>query len=691
MSDLLYFNGVNGATGAYGLEPMTGEQFANHILNIEDEKPDNLDALEQRRNRDRDKKVRAERARLQAEIASKDPEADADEIAALEAQLQELPPTLGTLIVKEGVDPTNLAQAGWGIIFGTPDSLTPSIKEALTPLLRLRQSQTEHFQIYEERTGYQPDWTARRFLAQFDAKLADPADPEKVPYYLLIVGSPETVPYRFQYQLDVQYAVGRLDFADLDAYANYARSVVEAESGEVRLAPQATFFGVANPDDRATRLSADHLVRPLYERLKARYPDWQMDAVLRDEATKARLLRLMGEGQPPAFLFTASHGMQFPHDDPKKRQIPHQGALLCQDWHGPNAWQGEIPQDFYVAGDDFTGDANLMGLIAFFFACYGAGTPLYDEFSKQAFKKRREVIAERPFVAALSQALLNRPKGGALAVIGHVERAWGTSFLGARQSEQITVFESAIERLLKGHPVGSAMEYFDSRYAALSTELVTELDRIGWDPPPPYDPRELARMWTANNDARGYIIIGDPAVRLPVAAPDETPTGRSTIAASQITPTLVEPPETETEEESPAEAQLASDTGYDAVAFALGQERTSLADSLKDFTRELATALGKAAADISSLEVVTYTSDDLEGVKYDHETKKLSGQVKLRALTRIAFDGDTQVCVPEKDAAISQALWQVHLEMVKEAQANRTQFLGAMAELATRLIDILKP
>ena len=690
MSDLLYFNGINGATGAYGLEPMTGEQFANHILNIEDEKPDNLDALEQRRNRDRDKKARAERARLQAEIASKDPQADADEIAALEAQLRELPPTLGTLIVKEGVDPTNLAQAGWGIIFGTPDSLTPSIKEALTPLLRLRQSQTEHFQIYEERKGYQPDWTARRFLAQFDAKLADPADPEKVPYYLLIVGSPETVSYRFQYQLDVQYAVGRLDFgANLDAYANYARSVVEAESGEVRLAPQATFFGVANPDDRATSLSAEHLVRPLYERLEARYPDWQMDAVLRDEATKARLLHLMGEEQPPTFLFTASHGMQFPHDDPKKRQAPHQGALLCQDWHGPNAWHGEIPQDFYVAGDDLTGDANLLGLIAFFFACYGAGTPLYDEFSKQAFKKRREVIAERPFVAALPQALLNRPKGGALAVIGHVERAWGTSFLGPRQSEQITVFEGAIERLLKGHPVGSAMEYFDSRYAALSTELTTELDRIDWDPPPPYDPHELARMWTANNDARGYIIIGDPAVRLPVAAPGETPTGRSAIAASEITPTLVEPPETEPE--SPARAQLASDTGYAAVAFALGQERTSLADSLKDFTRELATALGKAAADISSLEVVTYTSDDLEGVKYDYETKKLSGQVKLRALTRIAFDGDTQVCVPEKDAAISQALWQVHLEMVKEAQANRTQFLGAMAELATRLIDILKP
>jgi hypothetical protein len=84
--------------------------------------------------------------------------------------------------------------------------------------------------------------------------------------------------------------------------------------------------------------------------------------------------------------------------------------------------------------------------------------------------------------------------------------------LGPRQSQQLAVFESAVERLLKGQPIGLAMDYFNGRYAALSTALTTVLDNIGWRKPDPY---ELAELWTANNDARGYIVIGDPAVRLP--------------------------------------------------------------------------------------------------------------------------------------------------------------------------------
>lgn len=469
-NDLLYFNGVNGATGEYGLPPMTGEELSQFIRG--EAEPENLSEL---RYRHQEK----EQVRLG---------------------------------VKQGVDPKKLDESGWGVIFA--HDADPAIKEALSPLLKLRQEQAgEHYRLYEKGDGYRVGKDNKtRFLARHGAG-PGPADPDKVPYYLLIVGSPEIIDYRFQSQLDVQYAAGRVDFGDdLDAYDNYARSVVEAESGRVKLSRNVSFFGVANSDDPATTLSADHLVSPLVEHLKGN-TDWNINAFLKDAAKKSQLARLLGGDQTPALLFTASHGMEFPLGDP--HQIPHQGALLCQDWPGPNAWRGKgaIPQELYFAGDDLLSNANLLGLLGFFFACYGGGTPKFDEFAKQAFKDRAE-IAPRAFLAGLPTRMLSNPGGGALAVIGHVERAWSYSFQWDGAGPQTTAFESTLDRLLDGHPVGSAVEYLNERYAELSTVLSDELEEMEYGKQ--VDPYELAGMWTANNDARGYVIIGDPAVRLPV-------------------------------------------------------------------------------------------------------------------------------------------------------------------------------
>jgi hypothetical protein len=468
-TDLLYFNGINGATGEYGLPPMTGEQLSACIRG--EAAPDNLDELK--------------------------------------FKTQQSQECFG---VKEGIDPKQLAQTGWGVIFAS--DADPAIKEALSELLNLRQQQAgDCFKVYEGGAGYRRGESKNAFLSRHKVG-PGPADPLKMPYYLLLVGSPDAIPYTFQYLLDVQYAVGRLAFATPEEYARYAHSVVAAETGAVRLPRQATFFGTANPNDEATALSADQLILPLADSLRAAKPDWTIATQVREEARKARLAGLLGGDQTPALLFTASHGMEFPQDDP--RQIPHQGALLCQDWPGPKAWgKRPIPQDHYFAGDDVDAEARLLGLITFHFACYGAGTPLNDEFSKQAFKER-QAIAPHPFVAGLPTKLLSHPRGGALAAVGHVERAWGYSFLWPGAGRQITTFESVLLRLLDGYPVGAAVEYLNECYAALAAALSVELEEIEYGKR--VNPYDLAEMWTANNDARSYVIIGDPAVRLATCA-----------------------------------------------------------------------------------------------------------------------------------------------------------------------------
>ncbi|HKI04288.1 MAG TPA: C25 family cysteine peptidase [Thermoanaerobaculia bacterium] len=403
------------------------------------------------------------------------------------------------------IDPRNLAETGWGVIF--PEDRQDEFREALAPLLALRKAQASG--VSENRYRelvHRPGESKARFLARYRVG-PGPADPDVLPYYLLIVGSPEEISFRFQYQLDVQYAVGRLSFVTAEEYSRYAASVVAAERGTLTAARRVSFFGVSNPDDRATASSLRNLVEPLAASISRDRAAWPVETVLGPDATKAALAERLGGARTPALLFTASHGVGFDPADP--RHVAHQGALLCQDWPGPKGWWGQIPQDHYLAGDDVPDTASPAGLVAFFFACYGAGTPLYDSFESNGEQRR---IAAESFVARLPQRLLSHPKGGALAVVGHVDRAWSYSFDWPESGKQLQVFESALGRLLEGYPVGAATEYFNQRYAELSTDLAEEREEARWGAKPDF--LNLSQLWTAAHDARSYVVLGDPAVRL---------------------------------------------------------------------------------------------------------------------------------------------------------------------------------
>jgi hypothetical protein len=469
----IHFNGINGVTGQYLLEPMEMNKAA---------------ALAKKKDQ------------------------NAFAVNWLKSMWRTLTqPHLGLPFY---IDPTDVGQAGWAIVFHEDES--EDVKKALQPLIDHRGkaiSDTNKLKKLEYRSG--DDWS--KWLA-WQGVSAGNIDPKKVPFYILLIGSPELIPFSFGHLLDVEYAVGRLHFDTAAEYTAYVQSLIDYESSPtVPNAREAVFFGTRHPSDKATELSADHLVKPLLEGNEtsegkpiAEYGQFRSKALWGADATKQALrdtLHSPANTKPAAFLFTAGHGMGFPVDHPQ--QLSSQGALLCQDWPG----LGQIAPDHYFAASDVTNDARVHGMIAFHFACYGAGTPAFDRFIYDpGFPP--EPIASHAFLSALPKKLLSHSNGGALAVIGHVERAWGYSITGDTTGPQLIPFQNSIGRLLRGEPIGFAMKDFNERYAALSTNLSDLQDKLNLSFP--ISESTLVSTWIERNDAEGYVVLGDPAVRLRV-------------------------------------------------------------------------------------------------------------------------------------------------------------------------------
>ncbi|MEV0290683.1 hypothetical protein AB0H36_41695 [Kribbella sp. NPDC050820] len=402
------------------------------------------------------------------------------------------------------VIPTEVAQAGWSVVFAHSEQA--EVRAALEPLVAHRASQVDAVNLHQHE--YFPGEDLIGWLARH-AVNPGTIDPSRVGYYVLLVGSPAQIPFEFQYLLDIEYAVGRVAFDTPEEYQRYAESVVAAEAGDPARDRVAAYWGTRHAWDRATKLSADQLLQPLLpgdesEGLAERF-GYRSIGVVGDGATRQALLDLLaghdaGAGRP-GLLVTASHGLGgLPADSPDQRS--QHGALVCQDWTG-----GPVGPSVTLAGTDVA-DAKVHGLIAFLFACYGAGTPQLDDFPR--YGSVAPQIATEPFVACLPQRLLAHPDGGALAVIGHVERAWGYSITSAGGS-QLGRFKDVFGQLVSGVPVGHSMRTFNEAYAILSTTLARSLRSVDGDA---NERRRLLTLWMERTDVQNYVVLGDPAVSL---------------------------------------------------------------------------------------------------------------------------------------------------------------------------------
>lgn len=265
-------------------------------------------------------------------------------------------------------------------------------------------------------------------------------------------------------------------------------------------------FAPRHDFDAATQLFGQYVAGPLSA--KPPLNDFAWELLLGEDATKAAFRDLLNDA--PALLFSGGHGMEFPADDP--RLATSQGALVCQEWPGPGT--GPLKPEHWFGADDVPAGAAAFGTIHLLFACYGGGYGAVDSFRDQDAGAGRR-IADKPGFARLPQALMANPAGGPLAVVAHVDRAFAYSFQTPAGGGQNQGFREILFALMLGRRVGSALDRFNLKWATVSTAIAERLrDVKDADGADGEQDEELARLWIQRDDARNYLLFGDPAVRL---------------------------------------------------------------------------------------------------------------------------------------------------------------------------------
>jgi hypothetical protein len=430
------------------------------------------------------------------------------------------------ILWSDTADANDLATQRWGVIAPRgPEG--DRLLELVAPLIerrRLQQGRTVRIHRVPERMSLDEAvrWKKRAFRKDDDLDL-------DVPRYQLILGDLDQVPLVVQQAQATDGFVGRLAFDHADDYRAYVDKVLRWEDRPAPVVAAHAVLHTVHDGTPATRRGHAALMLPGQQILERRRGFGEV---------RAAALRLTGSDRPaPAELLTAAapapdggpgvllslgHGVGAPRGgwQAAARQRREQGAL--------SFGRGGV-----LAGPDLAGRSFLPGGVWLAVACFGAGTTDTSDYYHWLDTLRRaghvgqqiehvlDTLAhERPFVAALPKAALASPEGP-LAFIGHVDLAWAYSFfaLDDRPTRRPGRFMGILRSLLHGDRAGAAMRALACFFEEVNTELTALYDEHARSGRPQLDDRARARrghLWMLRQDLAGYVLLGDPAVRLPL-------------------------------------------------------------------------------------------------------------------------------------------------------------------------------
>jgi hypothetical protein len=522
-----------------------------------------------------------------------------------------------SLLWSESADASDLAAQRWGVI--APQGKDGDrLLDLVAPLIARRQSQQGRpVRIYRVPARMSMEeairWKRRGFRRGDDLDL-------DLPRYQLVLGDLDQVPASVQQALGTDGFVGRLAFEHADEYRAYVDKVQRWEARPAAAARGDAILHTVHDGTPATRRGSDALMEP-GRRILERRRDFGDVRVAEIRATgtsapaPAELWRAVGAwpdaGEPgppcsrPGVLVTLGHGLGAPRAGwSAARQRAEQGAL---SFGGGGA----------LSGRDLAGRAFLPGGAWLALACFSAGTPDRSDYHHwlamlgQAGHVRGGIghvldtlTQERPFVAALPKAALASPEGP-LAFIGHVDLAWAYSFLDLddRPTRRPGRLMGVVQSLLHGDRAGVALRQLARFFDEVNTELTALYAGHARAGRPTLDPRARARrghLWMLRQDLAGWMLLGDPAVRLPLAAAGD-PTGAVRAPGGAMSPGADVPPDVpDTRDAIDAlEAAVLAVLGGDALADvsrAHGLEAAALARMVAGYRDAGRAAIARAQA-----------------------------------------------------------------------------------------------
>jgi hypothetical protein len=489
-----------------------------------------------------------------------------------------------------GRDPNDLAVQRWALI--VPEGDAGARREALVrPLVEHRRAEQGcDVRVYRVPAAMDAADAARWHREVY----LDERVPEaELPFYQLILGDLDEVPLALQQVQMIDGAVGRLAFDDDAGYEAYVAKLLRWERSPAPIPRARSLFYTAHDGTTATAHAYQALIGPGLAAARAgrdqgAYAAADIAELGDPGAPPSRGDLLTAAAADPAVLLSVSHGQGPPRRgwSSAAEQRRRQGAI-------------SLGADGAVTGDDLAGQRFLPGGVWLLFACYGAGTPATSVYQPW-LERLRELgqygdrldgllrglprPGERPFIAGLPRAVLASPDGP-LAVIGHVDLAWSYSFEELDGSSgprnRVRRFTSLLAYALRRDRAGVAFRELASCAIAADTELLALYARqavLAAAAPDPAFASRLGHLWMLRHDLLGYLLLGDPAARLPItpapvaAAQPLTPQDLFGFAVMPAAPS----PALSIEALEPAIVRVLAGERADAVAAAHGLDRAEL-------------------------------------------------------------------------------------------------------------------